>query len=252
MKSYWEGKPCGASVGTSPLYSLEFFEEIERSRYENEPFIHSFAQFTRWREKRVLEIGCGAGTDSLQFARAGAELHSIDLTSAAVELTRRRLEVYGLDGEIRIADAENLPFPENNFDLVYSWGVLHHTPDTQKALAEVHRVLKCGGRFVIMLYNRHSLVSLHLYLNHALRAGRPFRTFKYLLANYMESAGTKAYTRRELRKMFCRFREVSFHPIITGWDAYRLPRFLLPAALGFFQVATGSKLSDTPTAGQLS
>jgi ubiquinone/menaquinone biosynthesis C-methylase UbiE len=241
VKAYWEASPCGASVAAAPRYSVEYFEEIEKSRYRSEPFIHCFAQFTRWRGKKVLEIGCGAGTDSLQFARAGAELYSVDLTSAAVELTRRRLAVYGLPGDVRNADAETLPFPETHFDLVYSWGVLHHTPDTQQALHEVFRVLKVGGRFVIMLYNRHSLVSLHLYLNFALRARRPFRSFKYLLAHHMESADTKGFTRRELRRMFSRFEDVEIHPVITTWDAYRLPRLWLPPALGFFQVITGRK-----------
>jgi ubiquinone/menaquinone biosynthesis C-methylase UbiE len=105
---------------------------------------------------RVLEIGCGLGTDGAQFARAGADYTGVDLTEAAVEQSRRRFELAGLPGEFRVADAEHLDFADESFDLVYSHGVLHHTPDTAGAIREVHRVLKPGGRAIVMLYHRDS------------------------------------------------------------------------------------------------
>src|SRR5262249_42609797 len=152
---------------------LAYFEEIEQSRYAREPFVHSFAQFSRWTGRRVLEIGCGAGTDSLQFARAGAKLRAVDLTRTGAELTRERLNLYGFEGDVSVAAAECLPFANDSFDLVYSWGVLHHTPRTETAVEEVWRVLVPDGRFVIMLYHLWSVVVLRLYLRYGLRAGRP-------------------------------------------------------------------------------
>jgi SAM-dependent methyltransferase len=105
---------------------------------------------------RVLEIGCGLGTDGAQFAKAGADYTGVDLTEAAVELARRRFELFNLPGTFRTADAENLDFDDASFDLVYSHGVLHHTPDTVRAVREIHRVLRPQGRAVVMLYHRDS------------------------------------------------------------------------------------------------
>jgi SAM-dependent methyltransferase len=104
----------------------------------------------------VLEIGCGLGTDGAQFAKAGAHYTGIDLTDAAIDLARRRFEMFNLPGIFRVADAEKLEFPDSSFDVVYSHGVLHHTPNTQAAVREIHRVLRPGGRAVVMLYHRDS------------------------------------------------------------------------------------------------
>ena len=104
----------------------------------------------------MLEIGCGIGTDAARFAEAGADYTGVDLTDAAIELARKRFELFGLKGRIEVADAENLDFPSDSFDVVYSHGVLHHTPDIEAAVREIHRVLKPGGRAIVMLYHRGS------------------------------------------------------------------------------------------------
>ena len=244
IKSYWEAQPCETDRASSPASTPEYFEEIERARYTTQPFIHSFAQFTRWRGQHVLEIGCGAGTDSLQFARAGTILSAVDLTSAAVALTRESLALSGLSGDIQQGDAEDLPFPDNHFDLVYSWGVLHHTPNTERTFDEAFRVLKPGGKITIMLYNRHSIVAWRVWQKFALRAGRPFRSLTDVIAHNVESAGTKAYTQKELPRMFHRFSNVTVEPVLTPYDLRRLPSWLrlwLPAAWGWFLVVNGCK-----------
>jgi SAM-dependent methyltransferase len=105
---------------------------------------------------KVLEIGCGLGTDGAQFAKAGADYTGIDLTKASIALAKKRFELAGLKGEFRVSDAENLDFADVTFDVVYSHGVLHHTPDTAKAVREIHRILKPGGRAMVMLYHRGS------------------------------------------------------------------------------------------------
>jgi SAM-dependent methyltransferase len=156
VRAFWQAHPCGTKFSDAAMGTAEFFERIEAHRYTKEWHIPDAADFAGAQGLRVLEIGCGLGTDGAQFAKAGAYYTGIDLTEAAIELARRRFECSGLQGEFRVADAENLDFADGSFDLVYSHGVLHHTPDTARAVREMHRVLKPGGRAVVMLYHRGS------------------------------------------------------------------------------------------------
>ena len=156
VRVFWQAHPCGTKFSDAEIGTAEFFERVESHRYEKEWHIPSAADFANTRGLRVLEIGCGMGTDGAQFAKAGADYTGIDLTDAAVELARKRFQVSGLKGEFRVADAERLDFPDASFDLVYSHGVLHHTPDIESAVREIHRVLKPGGRAMVMLYHRNS------------------------------------------------------------------------------------------------
>ncbi|HEX3145326.1 MAG TPA: class I SAM-dependent methyltransferase, partial [Pyrinomonadaceae bacterium] len=156
VRDFWQQHPCGTKFSDAEMGSREFFERVEKHRYEKEWHIPAAANFASTRGMKVLEIGCGLGTDGAQFARAGAEYTGIDLTEAAVDLARRRFALSGLRGEFRVSDAENLDFANESFDLVYSHGVLHHTPDIEAAVSEIHRVLKPGGRAMVMLYHRGS------------------------------------------------------------------------------------------------
>ncbi len=221
VRSYWESEPCGTSkwiVGASEPLSREWFAGVEQHRYEQEPHIFSVAQFTRWADKDLLEIGVGAGSDHLQFARAGARCHGVDLTEAGVETTRKHLALHGLTSDLRAADAEHLPFEPGSFDLVYSWGVIHHSERPQAIIDEIHRVLRPGGQFVGMMYSRHSLVAYKLWVRRALLAGKPTRSLSDVLWHHMESVGTKAYTAAELRDMFGAFSKVELTPIATVYD----------------------------------
>jgi SAM-dependent methyltransferase len=156
VREFWQANPCGTKFADAPAGTRAFYERVEAHRYAKEWHIPAAAEFASTQGLRVLEIGCGLGTDGAQFARAGADYTGVDLTDAAVALARRNFELQNLAGEFRTADAENLDFAEETFDLVYSHGVLHHTPDTARAIQEVHRVLKPGGRAVVMLYHRDS------------------------------------------------------------------------------------------------
>jgi ubiquinone/menaquinone biosynthesis C-methylase UbiE len=156
VRAFWQENPCGTKFADAEMGTRRFYELVEEHRYTKEWHIPQAAAFESARGLRVLEIGCGLGTDGAQFAKAGAIYTGVDLTDAAVDLARKRFELFNLPGEFRTADAENLDFPDNTFDLVYSHGVLHHTPDTERAVREVHRVLKPGGRAVVMLYHRNS------------------------------------------------------------------------------------------------
>ncbi len=202
VERYWNQASCGTDHVKEEKFSLSYFEEVERHRYQVEPEIFSFAQFTRFSKKKVLEVGVGAGTDFLQWVRSGALAYGIDLTQEAIDHVQKRLDLYGLKAEkIQVGDAENLPFDSNTFDLVYSWGVIHHSPNTKRCLDEIIRVAKPGGRVKIMIYNRRSLVVFYRYLKTALLKGKPFRSFSNVLFYNVESLGTKGYTFKEVKKM---------------------------------------------------
>jgi SAM-dependent methyltransferase len=233
VRAYWQAEPCGTSTTEAAPGTREFYADVERRRYELEPFIPGFAEFGRWAGKRVLEVGVGLGTDFVNFVRAGAAATGVDLTEASVAAVGERLALEGLEADLRVADAESLPFADGEFDLVYSWGVIHHTPDTERALAEIRRVLRPDGEARLMLYSRRSWVALGVWGRYALLRGRPWLTPTRLLAEWMESPGTKAYTQRELDVLFAGFTDVRYERFVTPYDrrvggplATRLPRRL--------------------------
>ena len=156
VRAFWQENPCGTKFADAPPGSRRFYELVEEHRYTKEWHIPKAAGFAHTKDLAVLEVGCGLGTDGAQFAKAGARYTGIDLTDAAVELAKQRFELFHLPGTFRVADAERLDFSDNSFDLVYSHGVLHHTPDTAAAVREIHRVLRPGGKAVVMLYHRDS------------------------------------------------------------------------------------------------
>lgn len=156
VRAFWQANPCGTKFADAPPGTRRFYELVEDHRYQKEWHIPQAADFAGSKGLKVLEIGCGLGTDGAQFARAGAEYTGVDLTDAAIELAQKRFELFNLPGNFQTADAEKLDFADNSFDLVYSHGVLHHTPDTEGAVREIYRVLRPGGRAVVMLYHRDS------------------------------------------------------------------------------------------------
>lgn len=156
VRAFWQENPCGSKFTNAEPGTRRFYEMVEAHRYATEWHIPLAANFAAARGLKVLEIGCGLATDGARFAQAGADYTGLDLTDMAVELARRNFEFRGLAGEFRTGDAENLSFPDESFDLVYSHGVLHHTPDAKQAVKEIHRVLRPSGRAVVMLYHRDS------------------------------------------------------------------------------------------------
>jgi ubiquinone/menaquinone biosynthesis C-methylase UbiE len=143
----------------SDVGTRAFYDAAEKLRYEYHYHLPPlFERLTReFPAGRLLEVGCSTGNDTIQFARLGMEVTGVDITEAAIELIRQRFDLYGMSGDFRVADAEALPFEDNSFDMCYSFGVLHHTPDTAGAIEELRRVLKPGGKAVVMLYNQYSL-----------------------------------------------------------------------------------------------
>ena len=239
VRAFWEGTPCGtggAIVGDAAPLTPAWFQRVESHRYALEPFIHAVAQFTRHHGERLLEIGVGAGTDHLQWARAGLHCHGVDLTQAAIETTRAQLALHGFSSELQRLSAESLPFPDASFDLVYSWGVIHHAERPEAIVREIRRVLRPGGQFIGMLYARYSLCALRFWVKHALLGGRPWRSLADVVWEHVESVGTRCYTARELRTLFDGFGRIDLEKLLTPYDLYYVPRLVaavLPDAAGW-------------------
>lgn len=250
VKQFWEAAPCGSTdAGPVEEGSLAFFEEVERQRYEGDKFMHEVVGFDHWPGKKVLEVGCGLGTDLLQFARGGSQVYGVDLTERGASLTRKRLSLYGLSGRVTVGDSETLPFDSNYFDLVYSWGVIHHTPNTEAAAREIVRVCKPGGRIMVMLYHRRSLLALQAWAYYGLLKGKPFTPPSQIISEKVESPGTKVYSPAQARSLFKGITDIKVQTIVTRYDLrvgrrYFLPswvRHVVPRQLGWFLVVTGVK-----------
>lgn len=218
-REQWGADPCGAVHGRELEFGTrEFFDEVERHRYEEyAPWMREVMGFDKFSGARLIEVGCGMGTDLLQFALGGANCTGVDLTPRSVEISRHRFRLYGMPGDFSLSDAEVLPIADNSFDVFYSNGVLHHTPDTLAAIREAYRVLKPGGTAKVMLYHRNSWAYwVELMIRHGIFRGELFRGLKPadLMSKYVEfneSGGrpfVKAYSRREARSLFSMFSEV--------------------------------------------
>jgi 2-polyprenyl-3-methyl-5-hydroxy-6-metoxy-1,4-benzoquinol methylase len=159
IKEYWNNKPCNINHSSSVFGSQQYFDEIEKKKYFVEPHIKEFADFDKWKDKEVLELGCGIGTDSINFARAGAKLTIIELSDKSLEICKRRFEVYNLKATFICGNIENISEYINDdkkFDLIYSFGVIHHTVEPKKVINNVYNFLKEDGEFRFMVYSKIS------------------------------------------------------------------------------------------------
>lgn len=225
VRDFWNAEACGERYG----------DEQDRIRYELEPEIAEFARFSSARGLRLLEIGLGMGSDFIRFVEGGAIATGVDITERAVEITSDRLRGRGLWARLLVADAETLPFADNSFEVVYSWGVLHHTPNTGRAIAEAWRVLRPGGELRLMLYNRHSWVALAAWVRFGLLRGKVVTSLRRAVA-HIESPGTQAFTVDEIKKMFRMASRLVIRPTVTTWDRRYMPGLahIAPRRFGWF------------------
>lgn len=208
VKDFWNAESCGERHAEGAT-ELERFKSQEELRYQLEPYIIDFAKFDDFQRLDVLEIGVGYGADHSRIARSGPNsLTGVDLTERAIENTKARFEILDLRSDLKVDNAEDLSFEDGSFDAVYSWGVLHHSPNTEKCFEEVFRVLKPGGFAKIMIYHKHAPIGWMLWLRYGLAKFRPFVGMKEIYSSYLESPGTKAYSIEEARllcKSFAHF-----------------------------------------------
>lgn len=218
VRQYWDAAPCG-EVYAKGEDLRQRLESQALARYRLEPYLAGFARFEDAQGRDVLEIGVGMGCDHLEWARSEPRsLTGVDLTPAAIGWTRRRLGAFGLSSALLVGDAERLPFADASFDLIYSWGVLHHSPRTEEAVAEIHRLLRPGGNARVMLYHARSVVGYLLWLRYGLMRGRPWRSLQSIYSEQLESPGTKAYTVSRARTMFGAFRDVDARVSLSFGD----------------------------------
>jgi SAM-dependent methyltransferase len=207
VRDYWNRRPCNLRHSPAPVGTREYFDQVEARKYLVEPHIPGFAQHARWAGKRVLEIGCGLGTDTINFARAGARITAIDLSSKSLELARQRAEVFGLADRITFveADAEHLadfvePAP---YDLVYSFGVIHHTPHPARALEQIRKHFTGPQTTVkLMVYYKWAWKVLAILVREA--HGAFWRLDEAVARNSEAQTGcpvTYTYTRRSVREL---------------------------------------------------
>jgi SAM-dependent methyltransferase len=158
VQQFWDSRPCNIRHSNLTVGTKEYFDEVEERKYFVEPHIKPFADFSSWSGKRVLEVGCGIGTDAINFARSGAIYTGVELSSESLALTKRRFEVYQLEGELVHANCENLvaALGTRTFDLIYSFGVLHHTPSIEKAMSQLKVLSNSSTKLKLMLYARDS------------------------------------------------------------------------------------------------
>ncbi|GAB1489329.1 hypothetical protein MASR2M8_17820 [Opitutaceae bacterium] len=158
VRDYWNRRPCNLRHGTAPVGTREYFDQVEARKYMVEPHIPGFSEFEKWKGKKVLEIGCGLGTAAVSFAKAGADYTAIELSDESLKLARQRFEVYGLKGRFFSGNAEDLSkvLPVETYDLVYSFGVIHHSPYPEKIVAEVRKFMGPHSEFRLMLYAKNS------------------------------------------------------------------------------------------------
>lgn len=253
----WNKTPCGEISGNKK--NIDYFLSVEHHRYEEYArWIKPFFQFSKYGGKKILEIGYGQGTDLCQFALAGAECFGVDITEEHFILAKRNLKLRGLQANLFLADASKLPFANESFDVVYSFGVLHHTPDINQCISESYRVLQPGGKFLVTLYHKNSAFYLFsVLLVKGLFKGMLRKLgYKGLLSTIEKGADgvhikplVKLYTPSEVRNMLIDFRNVSLSVKHLERSHFSflgrfIPSFILPLLekkIGWYIIAEAVK-----------
>ena len=231
VRDYWNARPCNIRHSTAPIGTREYFDQVEARKYFVEYHIPAFADFARWRGKKILEIGCGIGTDTINFARAGAQVTTVDLSEKSMELARQRAAVFGLEERIRFypGNAEHLTrfVPLEPYDLIYSFGVIHHTPHPDAVLEQLRSYTRPGTTIKIMVYHRRSYKVGWILLTEG--QGRFWKLSELVAKNSEAQTGcpvTYTYTRREGRQLLeghgFRVRKVEVAHIFP----YRIPDYV--------------------------
>ncbi len=156
VRTYWNRHIHDLEITQHPVGSRGFFDDLDQYHFEKLHHLLRLVDFDGYRGRSVLEVGCGAGVDLARFARGGAAVTGVDLAQSAIDLARANFQQQGLQGRFDVADGEQLPFPDESFDLVFAHGVVQYTANPQRLVAECRRVLRPGGEAIFQVYNRVS------------------------------------------------------------------------------------------------
>lgn len=233
VEKYWNDRPCNIRHSFKKIGTKEYFDEVERRKFFVEPHIPEFAQYPKWANKKVLEIGCGIGTETVNFANSGARITAVDLSSNSLSLARKRAEIYNLSNiDFYHANVEELStiVPIQKYDLIYSFGVLHHTPNPRKAFLELKKYMNSDSKLKVMLYHKFSWKVFWVILKYGLKYGFPIsKKLDELIAHYSEAQigcpVTYAYSKNDARKLL---RSCGFNVLNISIDhifPYSIPEY---------------------------
>jgi ubiquinone/menaquinone biosynthesis C-methylase UbiE len=214
IAAYWDEHIHDLTITTYPIDTPGFFRQLDEYRYDKLNYLARVVNFDGYKGKNLLEIGCGAGIDLVRFARGGAQVTGIDLSKTAIDLACKNFEQSELNVDLRVMNGECMEFPDNTFDVVYAHGVLQYTADTEKMIAEIHRVLKLGGEAIMMVYNKHSWLSL-------------MRNVTNVPLEHEDAPVLKKFSVRELKQLLHPFQDYRIIPerfpvktrLHSGWKA---------------------------------
>ncbi|MCC7007310.1 MAG: methyltransferase domain-containing protein [Acidobacteria bacterium] len=156
VRRYWDAHIHDLEMTPHPPGTLEFFRDLDAYHFEKLHHLLTLVDFDAWRDRRVLDVGCGTGVEVVRFARGGAHVVGVDVSEQSVRLTRQNLHQQQATAVLAVADGERLPFPDSTFDFVYAHGVVQYAADDRRVVAECHRVLRPGGLALFQVYNRRS------------------------------------------------------------------------------------------------
>ena len=214
IATYWNEHIHDLSITTYPVGTREFFQQLDEYRYDKLNYLPRLIDFSSYTGKNLLEVGCGAGIDLMQFAHGGAKVTGIDLSKMAIDLACKNFEQSEQKADLRVMNGECMQFADNTFDVVYAHGVLQYTANTEKMVAEIHRVLKPGGEAIMMVYNKHSWLNL-------------IRNVTNVQLEHEDAPVLKKFSVRELKQLLNPFQEYQIIPerfpvktkLHSGWKA---------------------------------
>jgi ubiquinone/menaquinone biosynthesis C-methylase UbiE len=199
IRTYWDSHIHDLEIAQHPVGTAGFFNDLAEYRYDKLRYLQKVVKFSAYQGKRLLEIGCGLGLDLLLFARGGAKVTGVDFSKTAIGLAKKNFKCQNVKADLREMNGEMLDFPDDYFDLVYAHGVLQYTANAQRMVDEAYRVLKPGGEFISMVYNRKSWLNV-------------MSKFFHVELEHEDAPILKKFTIGEFKKMLSSFSEVNIVP----------------------------------------
>lgn len=199
IRKYWNEHIHDLELAKHPVGSKGFFNDLDEYRFDKLRYLPKVINFSGFKGKKVLEVGCGVGIDLFRFAKGGAEVTGVDLAERSIDLAKKYFAHHTIKGDLRLGNGENLEFEDNSFDMVYAHGVIQYTANAQKMVDELRRVVKPGGEVIMMVYNRKSWLN---FLSKTLG----------VRLEHEDAPVLKKYTIAEFIKLLTKFSKVEIMP----------------------------------------